>query len=328
MYTKQRYKFIDENREEVRLYLPEYLEVSGYGMNGSGKILCPGHDDHEPSMGFYQGFIKCKCPVCGAGGDVFDMSQMLTGSNSFTEAVIDVALTVGFEVPRHILTMKEVKRIMKDAMANRGGKRANALVPKTPKSSTTVREDHEAIEEEVRVARAWAKRALRKAFTQNNDLIVQIANNLGLPYWVFKKVAWESSGIGLVGGKLAYVYPEGVKLRETFGKTRFRWLCGRTSMPWRFDRITPETTTIYLTEGESDALALIAFGVEQDGKAVVIAIPGVGFPTSWIPRVAGKSIIIWLDFDAPGQAAANRIAEELSAFGAKIRIVKPPLSNQ
>jgi DNA primase len=80
----------------------------------------------------------------------------------------------------------------------------------------------------------------------------------------------------------------------------------------------PEVETVYLTEGESDTLALIETGIESDGKAAVVASPGTSFPREWAPLFNGKRVVLCYDLDGAGIAAAATVAATLKGHAAEI----------
>ena len=81
----------------------------------------------------------------------------------------------------------------------------------------------------------------------------------------------------------------------------------------------PERETIFLTEGESDAIRLIDSGVEDDRKARVVAIQGASLDiTPWAFLFTDKRAIIATDYDATGEKAARNIYRALSRVAASI----------
>jgi DNA primase len=87
--------------------------------------------------------------------------------------------------------------------------------------------------------------------------------------------------------------------------------------------IRPETETVYLTEGESDALALIAAGIESDGTAVAVASPGTSFPSAWAPLFRGKRVVLCYDSDAAGRTATATVAATLKNHAREILTWEP-----
>jgi len=67
--------------QQQRSELIAELEAAGAQIRGN-KILCPFHDDHNPSGGVWQGkdlVWRYKCQSCGTHGDVFDLKALRTG---------------------------------------------------------------------------------------------------------------------------------------------------------------------------------------------------------------------------------------------------------
>lgn len=307
-------RYSSETLEDIKLYLPEYLEALEVFLFESGSSLkgqCPIHDDNNPSFSVYgENRHRWKCFACDKGGDIFALSIALGRAKTFPGAVREVAKTVGYALPklrfsgafRDESTVDQVRKLRE---------------PKDPKANYDLSEAEEAF-------RLLARIDLRKAIRKSAKEVEAIADHLGIPLPVLLQAARGDSGLGLVDGKLAYVYPKGVKTRMPPGSDpRFIWNCGRAYAPWRFDRVTADTTTIYLTEGETDALAIIACGIEADRTTVVVASPGVSFPESWGALFGGKDVVLFFDFDLPGQTAVRKVARILSEHAKSVRIVRP-----
>lgn len=304
-YSREFREFLDELKEK----LTDYLEELGVFLFPSGETfgcLCPIHDDTRPSFSIYGAAHQYwKCFACDKGGDMFDLSIALGRSKTFPEAVSEVCETLGIPAPKF-----------------KGGTKPFSPLPRREKVGRSANPPETSEEED---AFRWvARHNLREAIHKNPEKVEAIARDLGIPSWVIKRAARGRSGLGLVRGNLAYVYPVGIKTRRPAGCTpRFIWEYGRAYGPWRTDRIKPSTETIYVTEGESDALALLATGLEDDGKSVVIASPGTSFQKGWVHLFAGKNVVLCFDFDEPGQRAAEKVAQLLSDHAASVRIVRP-----
>jgi DNA primase len=130
-----------------------------------------------------------------------------------------------------------------------------------------------------------------------------------------------------VEGKLAYLYEHGVKLRNSEGATnRFRWVIGNAAFPWRWHiAARPEVKEVFLCESESDAVALIAAGLEnlypRNGTppSAVIAIPGAGnFAEGWAKLFTGKRVTICFDWDGKSDAYLTKTARLLSRYASRV----------
>jgi len=297
--------------ESLRLRLREYLAVQGVELRKSGNRLvgrCPVHEDRSPSFALFGDRHEiCGCHPCGFTGDVFAVSRWLGRSSTFPGAARDVASVLGVYLPQGT-----------GSTATRSAPAKQAPVPRPPfKLNDADREKHH---------------AARLAFSDALDdgTLDPLARELGIPIWAFRWCGMGASGLGWVNGRLAYLYPEGIKLRNPKGSTpRFLWLAGKATVPWRSDWIRPETVTVYLTEGESDTLGLVAAGVESDPGKACVAIPGAeGFLPEWAAFFTGKQAILCFDADPKGREATVKVAAMLKGHAAEIRSWKGPAGHE
>lgn len=299
----------------LRAKLPEYADKVGFFLTPSGTRLvgwCLMHDDNTPSFAIFgDNHDRCGCYPCDFQGDVFDLSIALDRATNFPEAVKDVAEVLDIPLPRLCITRRSVK----------GTKRSNRTAqPEVPASKIRVELSDE--QSETLLA---SRLAFRMFVPTDAELRDYVADLFSIPLPSLLRSARGRSGLGIYYGDLAYVYPTGLKVRNPPGSNaRFRWAFGKALAPWRFERVTQGTKAIYLTEGESDALALLACGIESSRDAVVVASPGTSFPAHWAPMFAGKTVILCFDFDEPGQRAALQVAQLLSPHATSIRIVTQP----
>jgi hypothetical protein len=126
---------------------------------------------------------------------------------------------------------------------------------------------------------------------------------------------------GFSGPAILFGYTYGVKARwqgvDQRGKRKMRWLAGAAGgQCWRQSLLRHSHCahrTLYITEGETDALALLSLGVEDhDEHCLVVGLPGA----TTLPKpepFSGLEVIILPDTDGPGQASARKLAELLSA---------------
>jgi hypothetical protein len=309
--SNSRPRFQAETLEAMRHRLPDYLAARGVDLRKNGTRLvgrCPAHDDRSPSFAVFGSHHEtCGCYPCGFAGDVFAVSQWLGRSSTFPEAVQDVAGTLGVYLPQ----------------STAGTATRPATAPQRPAKQPAppfILSDGDR-------AKVYAARlAFCDAFHGGDEIIDRIAESLGLERETLRLASWGSSGLGLAcpaGSSepwLCYAYPQGLKWRNPNPKStpRFRWIVGKATAPWRMDRVTAETRTLYLTEGESDCLALIQAGLEADGSAACAASPGTSFPREWGKLFTGKRVIICFDRDKAGQAATATVAGILKGHAAEI----------
>ena len=298
-----------ETLTALRHRLPEYLTSRGVELRKNGSRLvakCPVHNDSNPSLAVYGGHHEnAGCYPCGFTGDVFDVAQWMGRASTFHEAVQDVAAAVGYCLPH----------------ATAGRPTMAATAPQRPaRQSAPPFVLSAADKEKIRVARL----AFSDAFHGGDEIIDRIAASLGFDRETLRHGSWGESGLGLAEGWLCYAYPEGLKWRnpDPNGKPRFRWIVGKAVLPWRMEWVKPDTRTVYISEGESDCLAMIAAGLEADGNAVCIASPGTSFSREWVPLFAGKKVVLTFDLDPAGQAAAAKVAGMLAGIASEILIWK------
>lgn len=302
-------KTLDERRAElVSFAVQQGVILMSNGTSYTG--YCPIHNDTRPSFSIYgDGNRRWKCFACDRGGDIFDLCQALGLAESFRVAVQVVSRSLGMPLPAIGRAKDERKTV---------GPSSERTKPNSIRASTVELEENEA------AYRLLARIELRDAIRESADSVSAISAELGIQIPVINRAARGKSGLGLVDGKLAYVYPHGLKVRNEPGHpNRFRWACGRAYEPWRMERVTEHTETVYLTEGESDALALLAAGVENDPSSVVVASPGTSFQAAWTSLFNGKKTIICFDFDTPGQRAAEKVAKLLTGHASSVLIVRP-----
>lgn len=291
--------------DPLRVRLVDYLERTGTDLLKRGTRYlgrCPGHDDNNPSFAVYGSRLSvCGCYPCSFTGDVFSLVQWLGRAHSFRDAVEHVAGVLGQRMPEGEIVASYVRPLPK------------------PKAPEPVKFDANMIQ---RARQEWSDR-----FHNGNALAAVAMDDLGLPADAFKWCAWGKSGIGWAKGSLCYAYPQGLKWRNPNpqAKPRFVWLTGKATVPWRSDWIKPHTRTCYITEGESDCLALVAAGLEQDQHVVCTAIPGVdGFAPEWAPLYKGKHVVLCLDDDNAGRVALAKVAAVLKGHAASVSTWKGP----
>jgi hypothetical protein len=101
------------------------------------------------------------------------------------------------------------------------------------------------------------------------------------------------------------------------GERRFKFLFGRSWL-WRGDLIR-EAQTVYLCEGETDAITLIDKGIEDDGKTIAVGVQGATLNIEpWSFLFAGKEVVIAMDDDEAGWRADEKIERNLSGTAKSI----------
>ena len=302
----------EQTLADLRARLPEYLTALGLELRRNGTRLvgkCPVHEDRSPSFAvFGTRHETCGCHPCGFTGGVFEVSKWLGRSSTFPEAVRDVAAVLGVYLPQ--------------ATAGTATRPVTAT-KRTPKPAPPPFKLNDSDREKVHLARL----EFSNAFHRGDPIVSEIAESLGFDRETLRLAAWGLSGLGIASpaglGRpwLCYAYPEGLKWRnpDPKGRPRFVWLTGKATVPWRMEWAEePEVSTVYLTEGESDCMAMIAAGLEADGTAACVASPGTSFPREWAPLFKGKRVVLCFDTDQPGRAATAAVAAILKGHATEI----------
>ena len=126
----------------------------------------------------------------------------------------------------------------------------------------------------------------------------------------------KSNHLGWAGDALAFIYKNGIKVRQWPGK-RFYWETGDPYI-WRADMLAGASTA-YLCEGEIDATTLIDIGLEQKpGVAVVAAPSATTFHNDWAELFREKNVIICFDADEAGRAGAAHVGSLLTGVASTI----------
>lgn len=102
------------------------------------------------------------------------------------------------------------------------------------------------------------------------------------------------------------------------GERRFKFLFGKSWL-WRGELI-PQAETVYICEGETDAITLIDCGIEDDGKTAVVGLQGATFNIEpWSFLFADKHVVISTDYDKAGRKAAQNIQQALYGVSRTIK---------
>ncbi len=291
--------------DTLRPRLPEYLQNIGLELHKNGTRLvgrCPVHDDRTPSFAvFGKHHETCGCHPCGFTGDVFALSEWLGRASSFPEAMRDVAAVLGVHVQQEL---------------QGSGKRPALSTPRPERKPEPPFSLSDSDCEKIHTARL----AFSDAFHAGEPIIDEIATSLGFDRETLRWASWGTCGLGLANGWLCYGYPHGLKWRnpDPHAKPRFVWLIGKATAPWRMDWVKTDTLTIYVTEGESDTMALIAAGIEANGTAVAVASPGTSFSREWAALFQGKRVVFCFDTDKPGRTATATVAAMLKGHATEI----------
>jgi hypothetical protein len=149
------------------------------------------------------------------------------------------------------------------------------------------------------------------ALAANPDLCERIARKRGWKVETLQRLTMEPS-LGWHDGKLAFIYETGVKLRSRreSGERIIWWAFGK---PWIWRGfVLRDAETVYLCEGETDAISLIDAGVEERPNTFAVALPSAStFDAQWAESFRGKEVILVLDADKAGADATAKASKLL-----------------
>lgn len=320
--------------DAIKAALPAYLEKTGCQptpAKGGKEItaLCPLHADKRASLVAVEkrpGLWTWYCHPCGEGGTVIDLHARRHGIDA-AAAIADL----GEFLHAPTLDASPAVRPSVRAMAGRAtdtdadGDRIPGLgvpSPATPPKPPTAEPLAGDAADECNAAVA--------ALIADTEARRNHAAALGVSPETLARLA-QSLDLGLIDGRLCYLAHDGAtwhgcQVRNRPGeKPRFLWKLGKPFLPWRGWRLhCARVRTVYVCEGQSDALALIDAGIESAGdpasKIAVVAAPGTAFPEWWASLFRFRRVILCGDRDEPGQKAVRKIGEILHPFAESVRV--------
>ena len=289
-FDEMKYLSIEELKE--RISFRELLEADGHRFKGTGvnaKCCCPFHPDRTPSFSVHPNDGVAHCFGCEWKGDIY---QYMMESRS-----VDF---IGAWVELNEWFLAGARTIRKSV--------AELPVSKPSAVQLTQEQRDERDRYAVRLETdLWlAERICQQRFEWNGER------------WnpqTLRHMAMHGP-LGWSGDCLVFMYPTGNKFCRWPGK-EFIWEGGGLSL-WRRHSI-PCATHIYLTEGETDAIALVDAGVEDDPNVVVVAVPGAGsFQAEWAEQFTGKVVTLYFDNDKAGEAGADKTGTLLLPYASEI----------
>jgi hypothetical protein len=317
----------------IKAALPAYLERTGCEprpiKNGSEiTALCPLHADTHASMACVQkkpDLWTWYCHVCSEGGTVIDLHAKRNGidtAGAIAELgeILNAPFTESAAPSRPSVRPLARGSRTTDADDRIPGLGRNALpvIPPPPKPEPLAGADAELCSGAVKalLSDESARRELAELLGVSPDTLARLAGTLDL---------------GLIDGRLVYLAHDGenwhgCQVRGRPGeKSRFFWKVGKPFLPWRGWRLSDKRVrTVYICEGQSDAIALIDAGIEDASnpasKVAVIAAPGTAFPESWGDLFRFRRVILCGDRDEPGQRAVRKVGELLLPLAESVRV--------
>lgn len=245
----------------------------------------PSHHDGTPSFKIY-GDERAFCFGCGWKGDVIDYIQM-----------------------RDVADFSEALRWLETNMRS------------FPRTGFSPQPDHrERTEASPSVPTETEKERMISAaqtLAKDPQKCASVAATRGWSQQTIQELA-ENQDLGWYNDRLSFIFATGMKVREWPGRD-FRWNCGKPSL-WRSPDPS-EPDTIFVTEGETDAISLIDAGVELCG-GMVCALPSAStIRADWFSGWTNKKVVLCFDNDKAGMKATADVAAALQGITDKIRVV-------
>lgn len=280
---KSKAQELKENISFARL-----LERDGHTVTGSGtwkKCLCPFHADNNPSFSVNDETNWARCWSCDWKGDIYSY-EMDKRTLGFSEALASLE-----KKEKHICRTRAYK--------------PSKMAAKVVQQALT--------QEQVQTKQKAAKR-----LADDFDLCIHVAEKRNWRPETIQKLAKEGV-LGWNQGALAFIYDTGMKLRN-WPLRDIVWEIPGTGI-WRRSRIA-NASEIIVCEGETDAIALINTGLEDDSKYAVIALPSATtIPKDLADLLKGKHVTLAMDNDQAGKNALYKLDELLSPVCASVSAI-------
>jgi hypothetical protein len=293
------------NREKInalKLGTKAILEAHGHKFEPTGtnyKTSCRFHPDKTPSMMLYRG-VRLYCFGCGWKGD-------------FIQYLLDAGLAGNFA---------EALKVGEQAV---GGDLAKFKMEASQLSSSTTGIAHVS-EDFLGATVIDAYINFLDAVRRKAPILTLYADELGFGDLgaANERLGKFTGCFGLHKNQLGYLYSDGMKVRPLAGQSESKfYTVGKIHHAWRANLIGDGTRTVYLVEGESDAIAAVLSGMEDDGTSIVTAAPGCkSFRPEWAEDYTGKDVVICMDFDDAGQASVESIAKLVSHHANSVSVVR------
>ena len=253
-------------------------------MYGAGKVLCPWHTDHTPSLHVYPDHVYCFS--CGATADA-----------------------VGFVGKVENLGFSDAVALLR---ARQGSFRARPK-PATPVDRADVEEYHQALMRMDVGDDAWQ-------WLINRGLSVPIVTALTIG-WTGRAIAIPHFANGQVHNIKFRVLPVYQRTGEpkyvSLPHKGFPFL-----YPWDYFRHHySDSPRLFVTEGEFDAMLLLSSGLPAVSIPSGVSTPWAQW-VPFFRRF--RNIYVLYDMDAPGIAAARKLVEDTGKIGkSMVQMLEP-----
>lgn len=311
------------DREQARTYakscLESYLEQRGIPTRKPFRCLDPNHQDNNPSMSFDRANNRVVCFACGVKYDIFDLVALeynLSDKKEIFERTYQI-LNISIDKPTHSGRAFD----WNDTIGGNGSQKPEqpqAIISANPAPTPAPKEPEKPKEYPIITdyIQTCAARAGETDYFSRRGIPADIVQRFGLGYDPsFDPSFGKASTVTLWK---AVTIPNGDRfciIRNTngaaIGADRYRKI-GNNRI-WNTEALYSDSLKpVFVTEGEFDALSIIAAG----GEAV--ALGTATNYTQLLTIIDGRKapfsmpLVLALDNDEAGQKAADKFAEELT----------------
>jgi len=270
------------------------LKRSGSGWKG----LCPFHQEKTPSMHVSPQHQRVHCFGCGWRGDAIQWIQEKEGL-TWAEAVKSLAHQYNIHIPesdpvKPSIRPKKFAKLAREPQAKVVSGNGNTTLIDRRNASDILNGMLWSVRDRRSPFQHWLK---DKSISRESVETLRIQGRIGMR----------------ANNQLVFFYPEGaIKVRGSLETSHSCfWAAGNAAAPWLMEDVQHrlDHRTIFLTEGESDAMRL--YGMIDPHDETVISMPSA----SWNPSPemcyqigAYRHVCLCFDGDKAGHAATERIA--------------------
>lgn len=287
-----------EKKEKYSNFLEEYLELKGVNTKKLIKCFSKEHEDKNPSMSFYKKNNSCHCFACGIKYDIFKLVGQEYNLTDFKEQ---------FKKVEELYNNRDlIKNINEGIYSQKGGTvELNTVLPEKKKInkkgspySFSNEYDYRKYIYECREK----NKTLDNTYLEKRGISKEIQNHFNIGY---------DDNFKIYGVKNAVIIPTDMysftarNTEETDSKNKVRKV-GHNGFfgIWEIKK----KDTVFITEGEIDALSLYQIGEKA------ISLGGVANTKSLVKKLLEKEIkdstyILMLDNDSKGKEAQKELYE-------------------
>ncbi len=313
----------EDIKEQIRQYLPQYLEHNGIDNLQNFNCIDPAHEDDHPSCGVLQDSTHFHCLACGITGDIFDAAHFLEGKPLGGHGFIHdnlLYLAEAFSIPVELGDLSEEDAWRIDTYR---------AYEKTAQILTASVEKNELVEAEIE-KRGWSEDTLKK--TQTGNLTVGHLNEklLGLGFdqqfihdvqlnrtdifaysrLVFTITDHFGKPVGFAARNLEYTGDRNNPKYVNFSTSGKHDIYQKGRRLYNLHNALPSVKKgepLYIFEGYTDVLTAVNNGLDNS-----CAVGGTGLTDDHVlllRELGVTNVVLCFDGDEPGQKRVQKILD-------------------